>query len=168
MGWAKKFRTSLYERRPAESPRQLLAILIASGCAITANVLLYFVLKEFVGIEFIAPDEFSREVAPLPASDVVIFSILFCVGASLVFLIVANTTNRPAPIFIGISLVILLLSFLLPLKIPTPPIPMATKWSLVSMHLLGALVLVPLLVAIGLPVTAQEPLDRRQDVGADD
>jgi hypothetical protein len=162
MGQMHSFRTSLNERRPAELPRQLLAILIASLSAIVANVLLYFVLKDILGIRFIALEEFPPpEVSPLPASDVVIFSIVFCVGASVVFLIVANTTRRPAPIFIIISLVVLILSVFLPLKVPTPPIPMATKWSLVSMHVLGALVLVPLLVTIGLPKATMDPLDQR-------
>jgi hypothetical protein len=46
---------------------------------------------------------------------------------------------------------VLLLSFLLPLRIPTPPVPIATKYSLVAMHILGAAVLVPLLIVIGLP-----------------
>jgi hypothetical protein len=162
MGQMHSFRTSLNERRPAELPRQLLAILIASLSAIVANVFLYFVLKDIFGIRFIALEEFPPpEVSPLPVSDVVIFSIVFCVGASVVFLIVANTTRRPAPIFIAISLVLLILSLFLPLNFPTPPIPMATKWSLVSMHVLGALVLVPLLVTIGLPKATMDPLDQR-------
>jgi hypothetical protein len=165
MGQLQSFRTSLNERKPAELPRQLLAILIASVSAIVANVLLYFILKHIVGVKFIALEEFPPpEVSPLPASDVVIFSIVFCVGASLVFLFVANTIRTPAPSFIVISLVVLILSLFLPLKIPTPPIPMATKWSLVSMHVLGALVLVPLLVTIGLPKAPTDPMDRSQDV----
>jgi len=45
----------------------------------------------------------------------------------------------------------LIVSIILPFRIPTPPVPMSTKWSLVSMHILGAAVLVPLLVVIGLP-----------------
>jgi hypothetical protein len=111
MSQGQSLRKSPNERRPAELPRQLLAILIASLSAIVANVLLYFVLKDILGIRFIALEEFPPpEVSPLPASDVVIFSIVFCVGASVVFLIVANTTRRPAPIFIAISLVLLILS----------------------------------------------------------
>ena len=165
MSQGQSFRTALSERKPAELPRQLLAILIASLSAIVANVLLYFVLKDYTGIKFIAPAQFPPpEVGPIPAGDVVIFSIVFCVGASVVFLIVANTTRRPAPIFIVISLVVLILSLFLPLMIPTPPIPMSTKWSLVSMHVLGAPVLVPLLVTIGLPKAPVDPLDQRQDI----
>ncbi len=147
-------RTSLNERGPAEFPRQLLAIMIASVCAIVANVILYFILDQVVGVNFIVPSEPPGEVGTIPAGDVVIFSVIFSIGAGLLFLIVANSFRKPAPLFIGISLAVLLISFLLPLKIPTPPTSMATKWSLVSMHLLGALVLVPLLVAIGLPKRA--------------
>ena len=40
-------------RGPAKLSRQILAILIASLAAITANVIFYFILKEVAGIEFI-------------------------------------------------------------------------------------------------------------------
>jgi hypothetical protein len=152
-------RISLSERRPATLPKQLLAMLVASLSAVTANVILYFVLKDIVGIEFIAPEQFPpTEVSPLLVTDVVIFSLVFSAGASIVFLIVANTSRRPAFIFVVISIVVLLISFLLPLKIPTPPVPMATKLSLVSMHILGAAVLVPLLIDIGLPKDTRKSL----------
>jgi hypothetical protein len=63
---------------------------------------------------------------------------------------------RPARVFAIISLIVLVVSCYLPLRIPTPPIPMATKLSLVSMHILGAAVLVPLLISIGLPRRGNE------------
>jgi hypothetical protein len=46
---------------------------------------------------------------------------------------------------------VLLLSLFMPLMIPTPPVPMSTKLVLASMHVLGAAVLVPILIAVGLP-----------------
>ena len=158
---------SLGERRPAELPRQLLAIFVGTISAIVANVAYYFILKEFVGIEFIAPDEPGvepRGIAPLPATDVAIFSIVYCVGAAIVFLIVANTTRRPAPVFVTISVVVLLLSLFLPFFMPTPPIPISTEASLASMHILGAAVLVPLLLAIGLPKESREPSIRKPNI----
>jgi hypothetical protein len=155
---------SLSERSPAALSRQLLAILVGSISAIVVNVAYYFILKEFVGIEFIAPADARVEppgVSLLPATDVVIFSIVYCAGASIVFLIAANTVRRPALAFVTISLVILLLSLFLPFFMPTPPIPVTTEASLASMHILGAAVLVPLLVAIGLPREPREPSIRQ-------
>ncbi len=154
----------LNERSPAEFPRQLLAILVGTISAIAANVAYYFILKEFVGIKFIAPEDARVEppgISPLPATDVVIFSIVYCVGASIVFLIVANTVRRPAPVFVGISVVVLLLSLFLPFMMPTPPIPVSTEASLASMHIVGAAVLVLLLVGIGLPRESREPSIRQ-------
>ncbi len=143
---------TLNTRRSAPVARQLIAILIASLAATTANVILYFILKDIFGVPFLAPEQFPPpELSPLPASDVILFSLIFSAGASLVFLVVANTARRLARTFVVISTVVLVLSFLLPLRIPTPPVPMATKYSLMSMHILGAAVLVPLLIAIGLP-----------------
>jgi hypothetical protein len=151
---------SLSERKPAVFQKQLLAIIVGSISAILANVAYYFILKQLVGIEFIAPEQLpSPEVSPLPATDVIIFSSIFCIGASLVFLIIANTVRRPALIFVMISIVVMLLSLVLPLLIPTPPIPIATKLSLASMHILGAAVLVPLLVAIGLPIESRQNIE---------
>ena len=157
---------SLSDRKPAELPRQLLAILLGSVAAIAANVAYYFILKDFVGIEFIALEQFPPpEVSPLPATDVVIFSIVFCAGASIVFLVVANMVRRPALVFVTISVVVLILSLFLPLMSPTPPIPLPTELSLASMHILGAVVLVPLLVAIGLPREPRAHPRSRQQPG---
>lgn len=140
---------------PPFLPRQLRAILIASAAAIFANVILYFIQKNLFGVPFIAPEQFPpAEVSPLPVSDVILFSLIFCAGAGFVFLAIANKARHPARVFAILSFIVLVLSCFLPLRIPTPPVPMATKLALVSMHVLGALVLVPLLIRLGLPVSA--------------
>lgn len=118
---------------------------------------MYYLLKDF-GVPFVAPEQNpSLEVSPLPVSNVVLFSAIFCAGAGLVFLVVANTARRPARVFAAISLVVLVLSCFLPLRIPTPPVPMATKCALASMYVLGALVLVPLLIRLGRPARGSPP-----------
>lgn len=138
-------------RQPISLPGQLFAIILASLAAIVANVLLYFLLKNLLGINFIAPEQFPPpEVSPLPVTDVIIFSAVFCAWAGIVFLIVANTTSKPAAFFTAISFVVLVLSCILPLLMPSPPIPISTELALVSMHILGAAVLVPLLITFGL------------------
>lgn len=152
MNQSPPIKTTPHPRQAAPLLRQLLATIISSAAAITANVALYFILKNFFGVDFIAPEQYPLpEVSPLPYTDVIIFSAIFSVGASLVFLVVANTVRKPAQVFAAISFIVLVASCLLPLRIPTPPIPMSTKLALVSMHILGAAVIVPLLICIGLP-----------------
>ncbi len=80
------------------------------------------------------------------------------IGASLVFLIVANTARRPTQVFVLICTIVLVMSLFLPLRIPTPPVPMSTKYSLLGMHILGAAVLVPLLIAIGVPINSSNKM----------
>jgi hypothetical protein len=53
-------------------------------------------------------------------------------------------------LFAAISFVVLVVSCILPFLMPSPPIPMSTELALVSMHILGAAVLVPLLITFGL------------------
>ena len=91
-------------------------------------------------------------------SDVFLFSAIFCAGAGLVFMVVANTARQPARAFAIIYFIVLVLSCFLPLRIPTKPIPMATNYALISMHVLGGLVLVPLLIHLGLPARGYPPL----------
>jgi hypothetical protein len=149
---------ALSKRTPAKLSRQLLAIIFGSISAIVVNVVYYFILRDIVGIEFIAPEQFPPpEISPLPASDVAVFSTIYCVGASIFFLILANTVRRPALVFVTTSLVVLVLSLFLPLFMPTPPIPISTELSLASMHIVGAAVLIPLLVVIGLPIKSIDP-----------
>jgi hypothetical protein len=132
--------------------RQILAILVAWFAATLGNVLLYFVLKNGLGVPFVAPTAgVSQGLSPLPWTDIVIFSTVFSVGAGAVFLAVANQAKIPAQLFTRISIVVLVASLFMPLNIPTPPIPMETKLSLVSFHILGAAILVPIMIRMGLP-----------------
>jgi hypothetical protein len=145
-------RISLADRQPSSSARQLTATVIASISAIVANVIYYLLATELLGIPMVALNQFPPpELSPLPVTDVVIFSVIFSLGVSLVFLIVANVSRRPAQVFVTICLVVLVLSLFMPLKAPTPPVPTSTKLVLASMHVVGAAVLVPILVALGFP-----------------
>ena len=154
---------SLADRQPASLTRQLLAILIGSISAIVANVVFYLIATELLGIPMVALDQFpSPEVVPLPVTDVVIFSVIFSFGASLVFLIVGNISQRPAQVYLVICVVVLILSLFMPLMIPTPPVPMATKIVMASMHVLGAGLLVPILIVVGLPAKGDEQMETEQ------
>ncbi|MCK4901469.1 MAG: hypothetical protein KAS38_21990 [Anaerolineales bacterium] len=117
-----------------------------------ANVIFYLLVSELFGILLVASEQFPPpELSPIPVSDVVIFSAIFSFGASLVFLIVSSVSRRPAQLYFVICLVVLILSLFLPFMMPMPPIPISTPIVLASMHVLGAVVLVPILIVIGLP-----------------
>ena len=154
---------SLAERQTASLARQLQAIFIGSISAIAANVIFYLLATELLGIPMVALEQFPPpELSPLPVTDVVIFSFVFSFGASLVFLIVGNISQRPAQVYLAICLVVLILSLFMPFMIPTPPVPMATKIVMASMHILGAAVLVPILIALGLPSKGKDQLETEQ------
>jgi hypothetical protein len=140
-------------RQPASLSRQLLAILIGFISAIAANVIFYLLVTELLGLPMVAPEQFPPpELSLIPVADVVLFSFIFSFGAGLVFLVVANISRRPAPIYLGISLIVLVISLFLPFRMPRPPVPISTPVVLASMHVLGAAVLVPILIALGLPL----------------
>jgi hypothetical protein len=142
---------SLADRQPAPLVQQLLAILVGSISAIAVNVVFYLILTKLFGIPMVAPEQFPPpELSLIPVTDVVLFSVIFSFGASLVFLAVASLSRRPAQVFLGISLVVLIISLFLPFRMPRPPVPISTPIVLASMHVLGAAVLVPILVAVGL------------------
>jgi hypothetical protein len=142
----------LADRQPAPLPKQLQAILIGSIAAVAANVSYYLLASELLGVPMVAPSgDPSLELSPLPITDVIIFSLIFSIGASIVFLVTANFSPRPAQVYTGLSVVVMILSLFMPLMIPTPPVPMVTKLVLASMHVLGAAVLVPILITVGLP-----------------
>jgi len=142
----------LADRQTTPLPKQLQAILIGSIAAVAANVSYYLLASELLGVPMVAPSgDPSLELSPLPVTDVVIFSLIFSIGASIVFLVTANFSSRPAQVYAGLSLVVMILSLFMPLMIPTPPVPMVTKLVLASMHVLGAAVLVPILISVGLP-----------------
>jgi len=142
----------LADRQPAPLPKQLQAILIGSIAAVAANVSYYLLASELLGVPMLAPSgDPSLELSPLPVTDVIIFSLIFSIGASIVFLVTANFSPRPAQVYTGLSLVVMILSLFMPLMIPTPPVAMVTKLVLASMHVLGAAVLVPILITVGLP-----------------
>ena len=150
----------LADRQPASLARQLLAIVIASTSAILANVIFYLLATELLGIPMVALEQFPPpELSPLPVTDVVIFSFVFSFGASLVFLIVANLSRRPAQVYLVICVVVLILSLFMPFMAPTPPVPMAPKIVMASMHVLGAGLLVPILIVVGLPSKGNDQME---------
>ena len=84
----------------------------------------------------------------MPVGEVILFSIIWALAAGLVYVFLNAATGRPDRNFIIISAVVLLASFALPLKAPTPPVAMSAKLSLAAMHLIGAVVVVGSLIGL--------------------
>jgi len=123
---------------------------LAIAAATISNVIFYYVLTEWIGEPLLMKTQFPPPVlSSMNVSEVILFSIMFSLGASFVYSFLSAVTQRPERNFIIISAVVLLLSFGLPLKIPAPPVAMSAKFSLVSMHIIGAIVVVGLLVGFG-------------------
>ena len=140
-------------RQPASLPRQLLAILVGFISAAAANVIFYLLVTGLLGVPMVAPEQFPPpELSLIPVTDVILFSFIFSLGAGVVFLVVANLSRRPAPVYLGISLVVLVISLFLPFRMPRPPVPVSTPVVLAGMHVIGAALLVPILIALGLPL----------------
>ena len=125
------------------------AILLGIFLATAANVVFFIVMTEVFEMPMLFPNQPVSELAPLGVSDVILFSVIFSTGASIVFVIVGSLSKRPARTFLIISLVVLAISLALPLKIPSPPATMAAKFSLITMHIIGATIVVGILILLG-------------------
>jgi len=140
------------ERAQEAGARLMWVVPLGVVAATLANIIFCFFLTEWIGEPLLMLDRYPPPVQPLvpmPVEEVILFSIIFSLGAGLVYLGVSALSGRPNRHFIIISVVVLVGSFLLPLKAPTPPIAMSAKLSLITMHIIGAAVVVPILVGLG-------------------
>ncbi len=125
-------------------------VLIAAVIATSANVIFYFFVTRFLGEPLLFPEQFPPpETSPMPVTDVIIFSVIFSIGAGMVFFIIAKLSQRPIRTFLIVSVMVLILSLALPLQIPTPPVTMSAKLTLVTMHIIGAIAVVGTLIGLG-------------------
>lgn len=123
---------------------------VAVILATAADLVFFFALSSALEKPLLFPNEFPPpELAPLGIADIVMFSLIFSAGASLVFVVIANVSGRPVSRFLTVSLIVLVLSFALPLSIPSPPVAIADKLCLVAMHIIGAVFVVGTLVILG-------------------
>ncbi len=134
-----------------ESTNRLLWVVpVAVAAATFANVIFYIILTKWLGEPLLMIEQFPPPtLTPMDLSSVILFSIIFSLGASFVYVFLSVVTQRPERNFIIISAVVLLASIVLPLGIPTPPVAISAKLSLVAMHIIGAVVVVGLLVGLG-------------------
>lgn len=123
---------------------------LALAAATAANVIFYYILTRLLGEPLLMKSEFPPPVtSPMGVDEVILFSVIWSLGASLVYVFLCAVSARPERTFIIVSAVVLLASMALPLMIPSPPVAMSAKLSLVMMHIIGAVVVVGLLVRLG-------------------
>ncbi len=127
-----------------------LSMAAAMAAATAANVIFYFILTEWIGEPLLMKAQFPPPiVTPMGVDEVILFSLIFSLGAGLVYAFLCAVSSKPEQTFILVSAVVLLVSFALPLMMPTPPVAMSAKYSLVIMHIIGAVVVVGMLVGLG-------------------
>lgn len=140
---------SFTETERASAGKLISAVLVATAAATVVNVILYFMITRWLQVALMFPSEMpERPLTPMPVGDVIIFSVIFALGASIVFIFVTQVARRPVRTYVLIAAVVLLLSFALPLKIPSPPVAMIDKLSLVAMHIVGAFTVVGSLIGL--------------------
>jgi hypothetical protein len=123
---------------------------LATAVAALANVIFYYIVIEIFHFPMMFLDEtLAADLVRMPVYEPILFSVIFGTGAGVVFVLVTHVAGRPIRTYLIIAAIVLMLSFLLPLKIPTPPVAMVDKLSLVTMHIIGAVAVVGILV--GLP-----------------
>ena len=124
---------------------------LATAVAVTANVIFYFIITRWfhIGLRFPSGTPGGALSATMPVGDIVLFSVIFALGAGIVFVAVTQWSRRPIRTYMIIAAAVLLVSLLLPLKIPTPPVVMVDKLSLVAMHIIGAIAVVGVLIGLG-------------------
>jgi len=138
---------------PREAPswnRLAWVVPLAMAAATAANVIFYTVLTRLLGESLLMKSQFPPPVvSPMGVGEVILFSVIWSLGAGLVYAFLCAVANRPDRTFIIISAIVLFVSFGLPLMIPTPPVAMSAKYSLVMMHIIGSVVVVGFLVGLG-------------------
>lgn len=122
--------------------------LVAAGVAATVNVI-FFTITKTLGVPYIMPVQGpGSPLEILPVEIVVISSIAPAIGATILYLILGKFLSRPVRIFLIISIIFWVISFIPPLTLPTS-VTVSTKASLCAMHVLAGTVIVGVLTTIG-------------------
>ncbi len=82
--------SSLAETEPVSLGRLAWVVPLATAVAVTANLIFYFIITRWLHIGFRFPAEAPGRIlsATLPAGDIVLFSVIFSLGAGIVFVVV--------------------------------------------------------------------------------
>lgn len=119
----------------------------AALVATVANIVFYYFLREVLNFSLIIPGE-AESTMPLSVGNVVFMSVVFSVGAGIVFLILSVYSAQPIQRFVIVSAVVLVLSFALPLMLPSDKVETETRLSLMAMHVIGAILVVGIIIRL--------------------
>jgi hypothetical protein len=120
---------------------------LAAVVAAVANLIVFVIVQSLLGITLMGPaGPGSTEMAPLPATAVIISSAVPAVAATLLLAVLGKFLAHPIRVFWIVSVVVLLLSFAGPLGLPVDA---ATKIILSLMHGVAAVAIVGVLTTLG-------------------
>ena len=123
--------------------------LIAAVGASIANLVYFWITKAIFGIPYIIPmGGPSGPLEPLPAGVIVFLTVVPAVGATLLLALLGKYVARPIRLFWIISGVIFVLSFMLPLTLPSS-IATSTKIGLSLLHPTPWVVIAGILTILG-------------------
>jgi Family of unknown function (DUF6069) len=129
--------------RPATLRGVLRAGLVAVVLTVICNVLIFMISEGILRINFVVlPPPGSLEPFHVTVTSVILDTILMAVGATVVFTLLMRVFTHPNRVFVVISVLILLLSFMFPLLLQVDA-PM--KIALCLMHIVAAAIIVGLL-----------------------
>ena len=123
--------------------------LVAGVGATIANFGFYWITKGVFGIPYIIPlGGPNGPLGPLPLPAIIIFNVVPAIGATILLVILGKFLTRPFRMFWIISVVLFLLSFILPLSLPLG-VTTSTKIGLSLMHIITMPVIVGVLTKLG-------------------
>jgi hypothetical protein len=123
--------------------------LIAAAGAATANLIFFWITKGVFGIPYLIPmGGPSGPLAALPAAVIIVFNVVPAIGATILLAILGKFVSRPFRVFWIISVVAFILSFMLPLTLPSG-VATSTKIGLGLMHIIAGAVIVGVLSTLG-------------------
>jgi len=123
--------------------------LVAAAAASIANLIFFWVTKSVFGIPYIIPmGGPGGPLMAMPAALIIVFSAVPAVGATILLAILSKVASRPMRVFWIISVVVFVLSFVLPIGLPSS-VATATRIGLPLMHVIAAAVIVGVLTTLG-------------------
>ena len=123
--------------------------LVAAAGASIANLVFFWVTKSLFGIPYVIPmGGPSGPLTAMPAALIIVFNVVPAVGATILLAILGKVASRPIRVFWIISVAVFVLSFVLPIGLPSS-VATSTRIGLPLMHFIAAAVIVGVLTTLG-------------------